>query len=118
MSTEPAIAFVSRYPRPAGLEVRINFGIFAGRDATPAEVDELGTALAREVGLISVVSEHRHEFGPESEAQLHQVRVEIPEEELPREEADVAELSERIVGLAEGWAEACISQRPSSETAL
>jgi hypothetical protein len=28
-----------------GFEVRVNFGVFAGRHATPAEIDELAAAL-------------------------------------------------------------------------
>ena len=60
MKLEPAIAFVSEISEPPGLEIRVNFGVFAGREATPAEVDELAKALVPEVGEVSIVAEQRH----------------------------------------------------------
>ncbi len=45
MSTEPQLAFYQRLPEPPGLEIRVNFGIFAGRPATAAEIDELAQSL-------------------------------------------------------------------------
>ncbi|MDQ4095691.1 MAG: hypothetical protein M3174_05765, partial [Actinomycetota bacterium] len=60
MSESPPIAFATSPDRPA-LEIRVNFGVFAGRDATPAELDELARALLAEVGEVSIVAEQRHE---------------------------------------------------------
>ena len=43
--TEPSIAFrVHEHDGPA-LEVRVNFGVFAGRNATQAEIDDLARLL-------------------------------------------------------------------------
>ena len=37
------IAFVAEPREGAAIEVRVNFGIFAGRDVTRAEIDDLTT---------------------------------------------------------------------------
>ena len=42
---QPEISrFVREHDDP-GIEIRVNFGVFAGRHATPAEIDELALAL-------------------------------------------------------------------------
>src|ERR671934_173124 len=41
---EPELAFVTRTHDVPGLEIRVNFGVFAGRDATPAELQLLISA--------------------------------------------------------------------------
>jgi hypothetical protein len=105
VEAEPVIAFATREYDPPGLQLRINFGVFAGRAATPAELDELGAVLLEQVRRVSIVAEDRHEIGPESEAAVYQVRVDLQEaEEDPR-------LEEQLVGLAERWARACVAQR-------
>ena len=48
---EPAIAFATRTFEPPALEIRVNFGMFAGREATPAEIDVLATALRDKVTI-------------------------------------------------------------------
>ena len=75
MIGEPQIAFCVREADPPGIEVRVNFGVFAGRAATPAEIDELAAALLPKVGDVSIVAEQRHDIGPETEASLNQVRI-------------------------------------------
>jgi len=104
------IAFVSEPQPEAALEVRVNFGIFAGRHVTNAEIDDLGKILLPEVPSVSIVSEERHEIAENAEVSLHQVRIEIAKADLPAD-ADVAVLGARIATLAEGWAESCISDR-------
>ncbi len=49
MSTDELIAFVAT-AEPEALEIRVNFGVFAGREATAAELDELAHALRPAVG--------------------------------------------------------------------
>jgi hypothetical protein len=95
----------------AGLEIRVNFGVFAGREATPAELDELGHALRREVSRVAIVSEHRHELDGATETSLHQVRVDIPEGSLPEDEIKAESTHSRLVRLAESWARGCIDDR-------
>ena len=104
------IAFVTE-PRPgAAVEVRVNFGIFAGRDVTNAEIDELAQLLLPEVPELSIVAEERHAIDAEVEVSVHQVRIEIAEDAVPAE-ADIARLGDRVVALAERWADSCISDR-------
>src|SRR3954466_14735023 len=86
---------------PGARELRINCGVFAGRSATPAEVDELARMLLPELGDVTIVAEDRRELNDRSETSLHQVRVELPDD------ADV----ERVAGVAEEWAQAHIEDR-------
>jgi hypothetical protein len=105
MEPQPPISFVQRDEDPPALRIRINFGVFAGRAATPAELDELGAALLEQVREVSIVAEDRHEMSPESEAAVYQVRVDLPDaDEDPR-------LEQRLVDLAESWARACAAER-------
>jgi hypothetical protein len=110
MRVEEVIAFVIEQ-EPAGLEIRINFGVFAGRDATTAELEELGKLLVPEAGAVSIVGEERHEMTEEIEVVLHQVRVAVPPESVPADAAERKEFCERLVTLAEIWARRCISDR-------
>ena len=118
MQTEPAIAFVAEAQRAPGLEVRVNFGVFAGRDATSAEIDDLGRALVAEVGPVSILSEQRYELSETAEALVHQVRIEIPPERLPGDESDRSRLRAHLVDIAESWALECISHRHGAESDL
>ena len=111
MQTEPKIAFAAEISDPPGLEIRINFGIFAGRDATAAEVDELAQAVVPEVGEVSIVAEQRHEVSEDVEASLHQVRIEVGEDQLPPAGPERDVLTGRLLERAERWAEACIAER-------
>jgi len=105
MDKDPQLAFYHRLPEPPGLEVRVNFGIFAGRPATAAEIEELA------VGEISIVAEERHEIGEGSEASLHQVRIDVDPEYLPEDEHETDVLAGRIVEAAESWARDCVAER-------
>ena len=40
-------------------DIRVNFGMFAGREATKAEIDDLARALLEEVDAITIVAEQR-----------------------------------------------------------
>lgn len=118
MVAEPVIAFARETHEVPGLELVINFGVFAGREATPAEIDELARVLRPRVGEISIVSEQRHEIGEEAEASLHQVRVEVEEERLPGDEHERDELRGRLLELAERWALDCIAERHAEVSEL
>jgi hypothetical protein len=111
VQTDPAIAFATRTHEPPGLEIRINFGMYAGRDATAAEIDELGKELLERVREVSIISEERHEIADTSEAQLHQVRVELSADDLPADEHELDELRGRLLEVSERWARACIAER-------
>ncbi len=96
---------------PAGLEIRVNFGVFAGRDATAAELEELGRLLVPEAGEVSIVGEQRHEISEDAEVVVHQVRVSLAPEVVPEDRGDRRKLCERLVTLAEIWARQCINER-------
>ena len=84
-------------------EIRINFGVFAGREATAAEIEELARELHPKLPRFTIVSEHRFEFG-EVEASVHLVRV-CGDEPLDDE------LRGRLLELCERWAHERVAQR-------
>jgi hypothetical protein len=98
------LAFPVKEHDPPALEVRINFGLLAGRTATPAEVDRLAALLLDEVGEVSIICEERHEIGNGSEASVNLVRVELPTH-LDDEHA------RRVVERCDHWARLCASDR-------
>jgi len=105
---EPAISLFVREHEETGIEVRVNFGLFAGRHVTPAEIDELATALSELLPEFSIVAEERHEFGGDVEASVHQVVIEVAQEH----DAGAPDVfGERIVLAANGWALDCIASR-------
>ena len=108
ITMDPAIAFrVHPHEGPA-LEVRVNFGIYAGRNATAAEIDDLARSLRADVPAFAVIAEARHEFGNDVETSLHQVVIEVERQNA----GDLSDaVCERIVELAERWAAACIASR-------
>ena len=117
MITEPEIAFATT-SEPSPLEIRVNFGVFAGRQATPAEIDELARELLPDVGEVSIVAEERHEIGAEVEASLNQVRIEIAPDQLPDDERELDMLCGRLVEAADTWARGCIADRHAEVSEL
>jgi hypothetical protein len=117
MQVEQAIAFAAEQ-EPSGLEIRVNFGVFAGRDATGAELEELGRLLVPEAGEVSVVAEQRHEMTEGMEVVLHQVRVAVAPENVPDAGPERKAFCEKLVGLAEIWARQCIHERHADITEL
>jgi hypothetical protein len=111
MRVEPQLAFCVRDAEPPEVEVRVNFGVFAGRPATPAEIEELAKALLPKVGEVAIVAEERHEIGEGAEASLYQVRIEVSPEHLPDDPHELDELCGRLVEAAEHWARNCIAER-------
>jgi hypothetical protein len=103
-----AIAFcVTEHEEPA-VEVRVNFGVFAGRQATPAEIDDLARSLSGDVASFSILAEERHEFGGEVETSLRQVVIKVAPDVAS---GDLDGLCDRIVARAERWAAECIHSR-------
>ena len=96
---DPLIAFA-----PSDREIRVNFGVLTGREATSAEVDELARELHARLASFSIVAEQRHEFAGDVEASVHQVRIEA---EAPIDD----ELRGRLLEIAERWASACAADR-------
>jgi hypothetical protein len=104
------MAFAVHRHNPPAIEVRVNFGVFAGREATSVEIERLAQWLLDEVGEVSIISEERHEIDANVEASVHQVRIEvsngIPEGDVEREA-----LERRILERAEHWAHQCVAER-------
>ena len=105
---EPNIAFRVREHDEPACEIRVNFGVFAGRSATPAEIDDLATELRDSVDSFTIVAEERHEFGASVEASLHQVVIEVAREFAG---GRPEELCARLVAVADDWAQTCIATR-------
>ena len=87
-------------------DIRINFGMFAGREATQAEIDELAHTLLAEFEAITIVAEQRTIADREMEASVHQIRIELSGEDDPG----------RPLLIAERWAEACVAERHAEIT--
>lgn len=86
-------------------DIRVNFGMFAGRDATQAEIDELAHVLLAEVETITIVAEQRTIADREMEASVHQIKIELGEDD-----------PQRPLMIAERWAETCIAERHAEIT--
>jgi hypothetical protein len=71
------MAFIVSESEQPAIEVCVNFGVFAGRDATRAEIDRLAAWLLDEVGEVSIISEERLETDGSVEASVHQVRIQV-----------------------------------------
>ena len=86
-------------------DIRVNFSIFAGRDATQAEIDELAHVLLAEVPSITIVAEQRTVADREMEALVHQIRIELGGQD-----------PQRPLLIAQRWAEACVAERHAEFT--
>ena len=87
-------------------DIRVNFGMFAGREATQAEIDDLAHELLTQVDAITIVAEQRTVADREMEASVHQIRIELTDEDDPQ----------RPLLIAERWAEACVAERHAEIT--
>ena len=101
---DPPVAFAVTRSTPPTIEIRVNFGILAGREATPAEIDDLGRALLEVVPDVSIVAENHYEIGHSREAVVHLVKIEL-------DNPPSTELEERLVDAATEWAESCAAER-------
>lgn len=109
--TQPELAFTVREHDAPAIEVLVNFGVFAGRAATPAEIDRLSEWLLDEIGEVSIIAEERHEIDAHTEASVHQVRIEVASDDTPADPFSRRELERRVVERAEHWARSCVAER-------
>jgi hypothetical protein len=98
--SDPAMVIVAE-PTASALEVRVNFGLLTGREATPAELDDLAGRLMPLLGSVSLIAEHRQETDPHGEAALHQVRIDLSADDP----------ADDVVVIAEQWVEDCFASR-------
>jgi lipase chaperone LimK len=99
--SQPELVFVSTGPDGMA-ELVVNFGVYSGRQATPAEVERLARQLLENVTAVEIVCEQRYEFTPDAEATVYRVRV-----TAPGAGHRVAELRDTVAA----WAEDCIDER-------
>ncbi len=84
----------------------MNFGVFAGRNATQAEIDDLARLLHGEVESFAVIAEERHEFGDDRETSLRQIVIEVTGEYAGADPGDAVRAGSSRC--AETWATTCI----------
>jgi hypothetical protein len=101
--SEPSIAFRAPENGQPACKVRVNFGLYAGRNATQAEIDDLARSLSTIVDSFAIVAEERHEFGGAVETAIRQTVIEIPD--------DDDALCEQVIACADAWAASCIRSR-------
>jgi hypothetical protein len=109
--TDQTIAFAATDRPQPEIEVRVNFGLVAGRDATAAEIDRLAEWLLDEVGQVSIISEERHEIDANVEASVHQVRIELAADRVPGDAGERDALEAKLLQRAEYWARLCAADR-------
>ncbi len=107
----PTVAFVPDPSTGPSIEIVVNFGVFAGRAASPAEIDRLGEWLLDTTSTVTIVCEERHEIGGHAEGTVHQVRIAIPSDCVPIIPAEREQLEDRLLDRATYWARACIAGR-------
>jgi hypothetical protein len=112
---DDTLSFFAEPAEAEDIEIRVNFGVFAGREATDAEIDDLAGDLLHVVRRASVVSVRRHELEEGSEAAVHQVKVAVdPADALEPAARDV--LADRLLALVDAWARRCIELRHADVT--
>jgi hypothetical protein len=99
--SQPELVFVSAGPDGMA-ELIVNFGVYSGRQATPAEVERLARELLQDVGAVEIVGEQRYEFSAEAEATVYRVRVTVP---------GAGHRTEELRDAVAAWAEDCIEER-------
>lgn len=83
-------------------ELIVNFGVYAGRQATPAEIERLARTFLPELRALEVVCEQRYEFTQNAEATVYRIRVLAPGAGIGSDE-----LREAVAA----WARDCIGER-------
>jgi len=101
--SQPTLVFVADAEEDADFELVVNFGIFSGREATPAEVERLAHRLLEELESVEIICEQRYEFDRDVEATVYRLRIKMP----PDAAAPAAELRDIVAD----WARDCISER-------
>jgi hypothetical protein len=107
----PTLAFIVEERQAPAIEIRVNFGVFAGRMVTSAEIDRLAEWLLDEVGGVTIVSEDRHEIGKEAGASTHQVRIEVGGPSAPVDRGEFRQVEQRCLERTDYWARTCIADR-------
>jgi hypothetical protein len=105
-SRPPAAVPLDRYEQPE-LTVLVNFGLLAGREPSPAEIEKLAQRLLAEVERATIKREQRFDIGERLNAYLHEVVIEIPDDAASGPHRLV--LQQRVIEAASEWVEECIA---------
>jgi hypothetical protein len=108
---DPQLAFLAPPEETPAIEIRVNFGIFAGRAATPAELDRLAEWLLDEIDGVTIIAEERHELDANAQASVHQVHVTLADDSIPSDEREREALAQRVLQRVEHWARLCVAER-------
>jgi hypothetical protein len=108
---EVGLVFVFRGDPDVAIEIRVNFGLFGGRDVTGWEIERLAPWLLDEVDAFTAIAEHRHQIGRTAQGAIHQVRIEIAKEHAPETDAERRDLEQRLVERLDHWVRGCFADR-------
>ena len=109
MSTIDApAAFVLEPVEPLPLQIRVNFGIFTGRDATRPELERLAARVRERTGSVAVIAQQRYVVGAEQTACLHEVLLEVPADGVDNAGFEPEVLRELLLADARTWLDECI----------
>jgi hypothetical protein len=110
-ASDPQLAFLAPPEKTPAIEIRVNFGIFAGRAATPAELDRLADSLLDQIGGMTIIAEERHELDANGQASVHQVHVTLADDSISSDEQKREALAHRLLERVEHWARLCVAER-------
>jgi hypothetical protein len=99
--SQPELVFISAGPDGMA-ELVVNFGVYSGRQATPAEVERLARLLLEDVAAVEILCEQRYEFTQDAEATVFRVRVIVP---------GAGQRAGELRDAVAAWAEECIEER-------
>ena len=111
MDTEPVAAYISQ---ESPLELAVNFGVFAGREAFRDDVDKLGEALLALVSGVTLFAGRRYEFAAgAAEVGAYEVKIRFPKFILPTEPAEHEALVDKLLETVGLWARDCAASPPA-----
>ena len=114
---DPPVAFVLEPVEPLPLQIRVNFGIYTGRDATRPELERLASRVLERTGTVSVIGQQRYVAGLEQMVCLHEVLIEVAPDGIERAGYDLETLHELLLADARNWLEECV-QSPDGPMSL
>jgi hypothetical protein len=111
MDIEPTTAHISQ---ESPLELTVNFGPFAGREASHEDVDRLGEALLTLVSGVTLFAGRRYEFSHgTAEVAGYEVEIRFPTYILPTDPAEHEVLVRKLLDTASQWAHDSAAHPPA-----
>jgi hypothetical protein len=109
---EVQAAFVSR---EAPLEIIVNFGVIAGRDASRNEIEALAEQVTPLVSGVTVIAAHRYEFAVDAaEVSACEVTARFDEFLLPTDRTERQTLVDELLAVIDQWARNAAAAAPAS----